>query len=65
MESAKNNPFNLAIILGAIGLLSGIILLFGDSWQIGLFGSIASAAILFKGIQDSKKLKTGDSNSAE
>lgn len=56
LSKMKKVSPNLPIIIGCLGLVAGIILLFGDSWMIGIFGSIASAGIAYKGYQDSKTL---------
>lgn len=52
---SKNKKTNLALIIGILGVLAGIGLLFTESWLIGIFGSIASAGIAYKGYQDSKE----------
>ncbi|MBT8281105.1 MAG: hypothetical protein KJO16_05970 [Muriicola sp.] len=48
---------NLGLIIRSIGLIAGIGLLFTESWLIGVFGSIASFGIAYKGYQDSKESK--------
>lgn len=55
-ESTKQSA-NLALIIGVLGVIAGVILLFTDSWFIGLFGSIASAGIAYKGYQDMQTSK--------
>jgi uncharacterized membrane protein HdeD (DUF308 family) len=57
MSERNKRSAKLGLILGVLGLIAGIILLFGDSWLIGIFGSIASAGLTYKGYQDSKILK--------
>ena len=52
--SNNKSIFNLAFIIGILGFIAGIILLFTESWFIGLFGGIASASVAYKGYQDSK-----------
>ncbi len=52
MSESNKQSANLALVIGVLGLIAGIILLFTDSWFIGLFGSIASAGIAYKGYQD-------------
>ena len=49
----KSGKFSL--IIGVLGFISGIILLFDENWIIGIFGSIASVGILYKGYKDSKE----------
>lgn len=56
MSKKEKNAVNLALILGILGLIAGIGLMFTDSWLIGIFGSIAGAGIAYKGYQDSKAL---------
>lgn len=53
-EKNKTTP-NLGLIIGGIGFIAGIALLFTESWFIGIFGAIASAGIAYKGHQDSKE----------
>jgi len=53
-DKAATNP---RLIIGIIGFIAGIGLLFTDSWLIGIFGSIASAGIAYKGYQDSREQK--------
>lgn len=56
--SKKNRPLpNLGLIIGVLGFVAGIGLLFTESWFIGIFGSIASAVIAYKGYQDSRESK--------
>ncbi len=58
MMSKKNKrSTNLSLIIGVLGFTAGIGLLFTDSWLIGLFGSVASAGLAYKGYQDSRKSK--------
>lgn len=54
MSEKNKQSANLSMIIGGLGLLAGIGLLFTESWFIGIFGSIASAGIAYKGYQDSK-----------
>ena len=46
------NKVNIGLIIGILGFIAGISLLFTESWFIGLFGSIASAGIAYKGYKD-------------
>ena len=46
------NNGKLAMVLGVIGFISGLFLLFSESWFIGLFGSIASAGVAYMGYRD-------------
>lgn len=56
--SKKNKTLpNLGLIIGILGFVTGIGLLFTESWFIGIFGSIASAGIAYKGYQDSRESK--------
>lgn len=56
--SKKNKiQTNAVLIIGTLGFIAGIGLLFTESWLIGIFGSIASAGIAYKGYQDSRELK--------
>ena len=54
MSKKNKSSVNLALILGILGFIAGIALLFGESWFIGIFGSIASAGVAYKGYQDLK-----------
>jgi uncharacterized membrane protein len=54
MTTNKKSKLNLGIVVGLLGLISGIFLIFQGVWFIGLFGSIASAGLAFKGYLDSK-----------
>ena len=53
----KNNG-KLALIIGILGTLSGIVLMFQDNMMIGVFGTIASLGVTFKGYQDYKSTKS-------
>lgn len=57
MSKKNKKTANLALVLGVLGFLAGIGLMFGESWFIGIFGSIASAGLAYKGYQDSKEFK--------
>ena len=48
---------NLGLTIGVLGFIAGIGLLFSESWFIGIFGSIASVGIAYKGYQDLKQPK--------
>ena len=56
MSKKNKKTANLALVLGVLGFLAGIGLMFGESWFIGIFGSIASAGLAYKGYQDSKRI---------
>lgn len=58
MSKQGNSRFNLALVIGVLGFICGLGLLFTESWFIGLFGSIASAGIAYKGYQDSKTMES-------
>ena len=56
--SKKNKTLpNPGLIIGILGFVAGIGLLFTESWFIGIFGSIASAGIAYKGYLDSRGSK--------
>ncbi len=57
MSKENKRQINLGLIVGTFGFIAGIGLLFTASWLIGIFGSIASAGVVYKGYQVSKKLK--------
>lgn len=57
MSTKEKTSPNLGLIIGMLGVIAGIGLLFTESWIIGIFGSIASAGIAYKGYQDSKESK--------
>ena len=58
MSKTNKSAVNLALVIGILGILCGIGLLFTETWFIGLFGSIASAGIAYKGYQDAKAVKS-------
>lgn len=52
---AKNkNSGILALVIGILGTLAGIVLTLQDSLIIGIFGTIASLGVAVKGYQDYK-----------
>jgi len=56
--SKKNKPStNLGLIIGILGFIAGVALLFTESWLIGIFGALASAGIAYKGYQNSRGSK--------
>jgi ABC-type transport system involved in cytochrome bd biosynthesis fused ATPase/permease subunit len=57
MSKENKRQINLRLIVGTLGFIAGIGLLFTESWLIGIFGSIASAGVAYKGYQVSRKLK--------
>jgi hypothetical protein len=57
MDTKKGITPNVGLILGILGFIAGIALLFGKNWFIGIFGSIASAGIAYKGYRDLKEQK--------
>ena len=61
MSKTGKNTVNLGLVIGIMGFLAGIGLMFTESWLIGIFGSIASAGVAYKGYQDSKAAKNSDS----
>lgn len=50
----KKNKVNLGLVIGILGFLAGIALLFTENWLIGIFGCIACAGITYNGYQNSK-----------
>tara|TARA_R110002073_G_scaffold306012_4_gene475147 strand:+ start:9682 stop:9867 length:186 start_codon:yes stop_codon:yes gene_type:complete len=60
MSDKNKKSVNLGVIVGLLGFISGIALMFGDDWVTGLFGSIASAfvaSLSYNRSQNSKELK--------
>lgn len=57
MNKKHKKTTNLGLIIGILGFIAGIGLLFTESWLIGIFGSIASAGLAYKGYQDSRESK--------
>lgn len=57
MDKKNKTSLNLGLIIGILGVIAGIGLLFTESWFIGIFGSIAGAGIALKGYQRSRELK--------
>lgn len=55
MKSEKKNAYKTGLTMGILGLLAGIGLLFTGNLLIGVFGSIASAALIFKGVKEMKE----------
>ena len=54
MSQSSKTKLNLGLIIGIMGVIAGIVLLFMGNWLIGGFGAFASAGIAFKGYQDMK-----------
>jgi uncharacterized membrane protein HdeD (DUF308 family) len=50
------NKFNgkLALVIGILGTIAGILLIFQDNLMVGAFGTIASLGVTIKGYQDYK-----------
>ncbi len=57
MSTQHKNTGKLAMTIGILGFISGIILAFGENKFIGIFGSIASVGVAYKGYQDYKEFK--------
>jgi hypothetical protein len=57
MNSQKKKSINLPLIIGILGTIAGVFLIFSDNSFIGFFGAIASAGLAYKGYKDSKELK--------
>ena len=55
MSKETKTQTNWRLVIGTLGSIAGIGLLFTESWFIGIFGSIASAGVAYKAYQDSKK----------
>ncbi|MCA0153513.1 hypothetical protein [Winogradskyella vincentii] len=53
MAKNKNNG-KLALAIGLLGTIAGLILIFQDNLMIGIFGTIASLGVSIKGYQDYK-----------
>mgnify|MGYP001389198668 CR=1 FL=1 len=45
------------LIIGILGFIAGVGLLFTESYLIGVFGSITSAGVAYKGYQDLRQSK--------
>ena len=58
MTTRKRNAPNLGLVIGVLGVIAGIGLLFTDNLFIGIFGTIASAGVAYKGYQDSNEMKS-------
>jgi hypothetical protein len=52
MDKNKKNASKLALVIGIIGCISGIFLIFEEQWFIGISGAIASTGIALKGYMD-------------
>ncbi len=52
----RKKKFNLGIILGIAGTIARILLIFMESYLIGIFGSIASAGLAYQSYNTSKKI---------
>ena len=57
MNNKNKNRVNLPLVLGILGFLAGIGLMFGENKLIGIFGSIASAGLAYKGYKELKESK--------
>lgn len=55
MSKKNKKAANLGMILGLLGLVAGIFLMFGEDWITGVFGSIASAGVAYTGYKSSKE----------
>lgn len=62
MKNDNKNPYSMGLILGILGLLAGIGLVFSKSYLIGIFGSIASSGLILKGYKDMKEAKNQESD---
>ena len=45
---------SLGVIIGVLGFIAGIALMFGDDWVTGLFGSISSAFVAYLSFKNSR-----------
>lgn len=60
MAKKNKKRVNLGVVIGVLGFLAGIGLMFGDDWITGLFGAIASAGVAYisyKGQQAAKEIE--------
>lgn len=57
MDKNKKNASKVALTIGVIGAISGVFLILSKEWFIGIFGTIASAGIAYKGRVDLKSGK--------
>ena len=48
---------NTGLIIGILGFITAVGLLFTESYLIGVFGSITSAGVAYKGYQDLRQSK--------
>lgn len=55
MSEQKKASTSLGLVVGILGFIAGIALLFTETWFIGLFGAIASAAVAYKGYQGTRQ----------
>lgn len=51
MNKTEIKSINLGLIIGTLGVISGVVLIVLDNLFIGSFGAIASAYIAYKGYQ--------------
>ena len=47
MSKKKKKSINLGLIIGLLGFIAGIVLMYEGEWIIGIFGSIASAFVAY------------------
>lgn len=52
---SSNTNYNLGLILGVAGTISGIVLVLMGNYIIGIAGGLASAGLAYKGYQQIKK----------
>ncbi|MFT6802752.1 MAG: ABC-type transport system involved in cytochrome bd biosynthesis fused ATPase/permease subunit [Salibacteraceae bacterium] len=52
MSKKNKKTTSLSLTLGILGFLAGIGLMFSENYFIGIFGSIASAGLAYKGYQE-------------
>ena len=57
MDKKRKNSVVLGLVVGSLGVISGIALIFMGRRLIGVFGAIASAALAYKAYQDWTELK--------
>lgn len=58
----SKNSYKMGLIIGIIGFLAGVGLLFSGNKPIGIFGSLASAGLIVKGFKDMKESKSQESD---
>ncbi|MEM1324309.1 MAG: hypothetical protein AAGI23_00065 [Bacteroidota bacterium] len=55
MSQPSKNLLTLGFVLGLLGTIAGISLLFMGNWILGTSGTVASAGLAYNSYQNSKK----------